>query len=93
VPLGPASEDQTDRGLYFHKAWPIVFSDSSDVEVLCTAWDYPVIIAKTIGKGRLVLIGDSEFLLARNLEGAPRVREENLRFIESLVKSQAMTQK
>ncbi len=86
VPLGPVPKDQTDRGLYFHKAWPIIFTDSSDVEVLCAAWDYPVIIAKKIGKGRVVLIGDSEFLLARNLEGAPRVREENLRFIESLVK-------
>ncbi|MDZ7288801.1 MAG: GldG family protein [candidate division KSB1 bacterium] len=93
VPLGPVPKDQTDRGLYFHKAWPIIFSDSSDVEVLCTGWGYPVIIAQKIGKGRLVLIGDSEFLLARNLEGAPRVREENLRFIESLVKSRGMAQK
>jgi hypothetical protein len=93
VPLGPVLKDQTDRGLYFHKAWPIIFSDSSGVEVLCTSWSYPVIIAKTIGKGRLVLIGDSEFLLARNLEGAAQVREENLRFIEALVKSQGVAQK
>lgn len=88
VPLGPVPKDQTDRGLYFNKAWPIIFTDSSHVEVLCTAWGYPVIIAKKIGKGRLVLIGDSEFLLARNLEGASRPREENLRFIESLVKEE-----
>jgi hypothetical protein len=87
VPLGPVPKDQTDRGLYFHKAWPIVFTDSTAVEVLCSGWGYPVIVAKRIGKGQLVVIGDSEFLWARNLEGATRVHEENLRFVEALVKS------
>jgi len=85
VPLGPVSKTQNDRGLSFHKAWPITFSDSSQVEVLCSGWNYPLIIRQRIGKGKLVLIGDSEFLLARNLEGASRPREENLRFIQTLL--------
>jgi hypothetical protein len=87
VPLGPIPKNETDLGLTFRKAWPVIFSDSTNVEVFCSGWGYPVIVEREIGEGRLVVIGDSEFLLARNLEEAPRVREENLRFIESLVKA------
>ncbi|MCL4510094.1 MAG: hypothetical protein M1470_03375 [Bacteroidetes bacterium] len=52
----------------FHSAWPIISTGDQKVDTLCTGWGYPVIVSKSVGKGRFVLISDSDFLLSGNLE-------------------------
>ena len=87
VPLGPVPKTETDKGIKFVEAWPIIFQDKNDTQVLCTAWDFPAIVAKEIGNGKLILIADSYFLLSQNLEQDYSYYEENINFLKSLLEN------
>jgi hypothetical protein len=68
VPLGRVPPELNDKGLHFHEAWPVtVKGDGADY--FCTTWGYPVIAFIPHGKGGMAVIGDSAFLLNKNLEG------------------------
>ena len=84
IPLGPAPKEKTDKSVNFTEAWPIISKNKENTEILCRAWDYPVIMANKIGKGHFILIADSYFLLSRNLETENRVYENNIFFLKSL---------
>ena len=68
IPLGPVPIEQTDPKIQFVEGWPILFDKNSNVEIICSAWDFPTIISKKIGQGQLILISDSYFLLSQNLD-------------------------
>jgi hypothetical protein len=68
----------------FFSAWPIEV-DHPDASVICFYDDWPLIAMVPVGQGRLVLIGDSEFLQNRNLEGLENYDPANIQFIRSLL--------
>lgn len=84
VPLGRFFDRPAfDRNVSFMSAWPIEVSDG-EVEVLCSHDEGPLIVASRVGNGRLVLIGDSEFLHNRNLEGHENHDPANTAFLKNL---------
>ena len=71
VPLGSAdgkriANVKEDVPLHFVSAWPVTGPGYSTIY---QAWGRPVVIGRYRGKGRIVVIGDTKFLLKENLEG------------------------
>jgi hypothetical protein len=71
VPLGSADGKRVanvkeDIPLHFVSAWPVTGPGYSTIY---QAWGKPVVIGRYRGKGRIVVIGDTKFLLKENLEG------------------------
>jgi len=55
-------------GVLFHSGWP-VRPESEDAEVLVYGEnDQPIVVTRRVGRGSIVVIGDSEFALNKNLE-------------------------
>jgi len=93
IPLGPIPKTETicmsDTSIHpqFYKAWPIIIRNISPVcplDTICIGYNYPVIISKTIGKGKFILISDPGFLLSENIETENRFSEENIMFLKKL---------
>jgi hypothetical protein len=84
LPLGNVPKNETDKEIRFVEAWPVLFKDNKDIEIICKAWNFPVIVSQNIGKGKLILIADSYFLLSRNLEQDNSYYEENILFLKFL---------
>jgi hypothetical protein len=84
IPLGPIPEDSTNIKIAFHNAWPIIFHENQQANVICSGWGYPTIISKKFGKGTFVLISDSEFLLGDNIEDNTKYNERNILFLKQL---------
>jgi hypothetical protein len=85
TPLGRVSPDQNIEGLTFNEAWPVIHNQEN-TEVLCQVWDYPVVVYKRHFKGGVLLIGDSSFLLNRNLEGFYYHFLSNIMFIKKVIR-------
>jgi Domain of unknown function (DUF4350) len=84
LPLGAIAPDANDAKVYFLGAWPIV-AEPGDTKVLCRQGEYPLIVARSYGAGKVVLVGDTEFFLNRNLEMAEAFNRENIEFFRQLV--------
>jgi len=84
TPLGPVSPSQNDQGLSFYKAWPVIY-DKESAESLCQAWDFASVVYKRHGKGGIFLVGDSSFLLNRNLEGLHNYSLPNIMFLRKVI--------
>jgi len=82
IPLGrqAATVPGTTIEPMLWKAWPI-----RGGEALLTLNDLPVVVQQPIGRGRLVVIGDSEFVLNRNLEGEDGGVMRNIQFFTWLI--------
>lgn len=68
----------------FWEAWP-VRDHSGKARVIAGHGEMPVMVIREVGKGRLVAIGDSSFLLNKNLEGEKRYNERNIAFLRALL--------
>lgn len=73
VPLGHFKSPYVEVGGYrahvrFHAAWPVSSSDPTARVMAYGHGDVPVILMRTIGSGKVVLIGDSWFAANKNLE-------------------------
>lgn len=84
IPLGKIDSDQNKNNISFTKAWALSSSDEN-YNILCEVWNYPIIIFKSIGKGGIFLIGDSEFLLNDNLEGMESYNRQNILFFKQMI--------
>jgi hypothetical protein len=96
IPLGPIPDTETsvrsDASIHplFYKAWPIICkADITDhsYDTICKGYNYPVIVSKIEGKGKFILISDSEFLLSKNLEIEDKYSKENILFLRKLLES------
>lgn len=85
TPLGPVPIKETSAGIQFHKAWPIIVGNPETADTISTGWSYPVIVSRRIGKGTLVLISDSGFLLSENLESRQAYIEANVLFLRKFL--------
>ncbi|MFC2037597.1 hypothetical protein ACFLYD_06495 [Chloroflexota bacterium] len=77
IPLGPAEVDREEGTVRFHEAWP-VNATGSNAQTLVEGYGYPLAVYQPWGKGGVVLIGDSAFLLGDTLEGQTMYREGNI---------------
>lgn len=68
----------------FYSGWPLVLKHPR-AEVLCQQGTHALIASMPSGAGRLVVIGDSEFLHNRNLEGSENHDPANVQFFRSLM--------
>ena len=83
TPLGRISPEQNAKGITFLKAWPVIAAQKN-VETLCTVWGYPVMVFSGYGKGGVVVVGDSSFMLNRNLEGLHHYFVPNINALREL---------
>jgi len=86
LPLGWFKVDAPALGVdvMLWKAWP-VNDRTREAEVICAHDELPTIVVKRYGEGRLVVIGDSSFLLNKNLEGEKDYNEVNINFLKALL--------
>ncbi|MFC1969310.1 DUF4350 domain-containing protein [Chloroflexota bacterium] len=68
IPLGPVELKRGNHTVRFREAWPIFYRDGGTKAVV-QQWNYPIVTEQVHGKGRIIAIGDSYFLLNQNLEG------------------------
>jgi hypothetical protein len=85
VPLGGISPTQNPQGVSLWEAWPVVYEEGSDTEVLVRVWDYPVVVFQKYGEGGIFVVGDSSFLLNRNLEASYTYNEGNILFLKGFL--------
>ena len=52
----------------FHAAWPVGSTDQSARVIAYGASEVPAIIMRPVGKGKIVLVGDTSFVMNKNLE-------------------------
>jgi hypothetical protein len=83
--LGAIGPEANDARIHFLNAWPVVAKPGDGSQVLCRQGDYPLIVARHYGRGRIVLVGDSGFFLNRNLEMAEGFNPENIQFLHQLL--------
>ncbi len=82
-PLGRVLVKQPDGEVRLYKGWSIKV-DHGSAKVLCSPWGYPAIVQKRLGKGSVVAIADTQFLLDRNVEGTDQYYPENIGFLHRL---------
>jgi hypothetical protein len=87
VTLGtnPDQELQDPLHIHFANAWQV----QGDGEVLHRLRGRPVVVRNAVGKGHLIVIGDSKFFWDANIESRERHRRGNIRFLSRLVRGQA----
>lgn len=86
VPLGWCSSEYKATSVQFHEAWPVIFNnDARGVEVICKPLGFPAIVSKRYGKGSILLIADSYFLLNENLEGSKAFSVPNIFLLRDLL--------
>ena len=84
IPLGKIAADQNSNSVAFLKAWAVT-SNNKDFLTLFELWNYPIILFKPIGKGGVLLIGDSRFLLNDNIEGMHYYNPHNILFFKEML--------
>jgi len=86
IPLGSFYTDVpgTDLSVYFREAWPISYS-GDDVQVIAGHGEYPTILLKDYGKGKVAIFGDSSFFYNINLETEDEPFTPNIEFLNWLL--------
>jgi hypothetical protein len=84
TPLGPAEVPQATGPVRFHEAWPVEVS-GADAQTIASGYGYPLAVYQPWGKGGVVLIGDSAFLLGSNLEGQDSYQEGNILLLREIL--------
>lgn len=95
VPLGSAEvsietkelqEKYKTLEVQFFEAWPVL-GGSKSKKVFAEKWEHPIVVYEPIGEGGLLVIGDSGFLLNRNLESYRKnYKNGNILFLYELLK-------
>lgn len=80
IPLGPAEVQIGNIKAQFVEAWPVTGGDSSK-QVFVEKWGYPIVLFQPVGKGGVLIIGDSQFLLSKNIESYKQHNLNNIRFV------------
>ena len=90
IPLGPVPLEETEGDVpKFVDAWPISYTKNNDTEsfyqVTVNNITYDLIVLKKYGKGAILLIADSQFLLDKNLERQYSYNEANIEFLRTMI--------
>jgi hypothetical protein len=82
VPLSHFRTGERSEDLVFRNAWAL--RAPPDARVLVRQWGHPVVVGRTVGRGELVLIGDTTYFWNRNLEGREQWFLGNIHFLSAL---------
>ncbi len=85
TPLGWCDFEYKKTKIQFHEAWPVLFENAKDTNVICSPLDFPAIVTKEYGSGSVTVIGDSYFLLNENLEGSKKFSVPNIFLLRDLI--------
>jgi hypothetical protein len=93
TPLGPVPYVEENLSLYqneprFVDSWPITFNGNQTTSYYNFTWDdltFHLVVFQPYGTGGLLLIGDSQFLLNKNLESIYDYWPGNILFIKYLL--------
>jgi hypothetical protein len=58
----------TRAGVIFYAAWPVEATDSAAEVLVAGRQEQPVVVVNEVGRGKMVLIGDTGFAMNKNLE-------------------------
>ena len=72
------------RPIHLFSAWPVQLN-RTDAEVLAMSGEWPLIVEVPVGRGRVILIPDSQFFHNINLENLERHSLPNIEFIRTLL--------
>lgn len=89
IPLGRLEvETPPDTvSVVFHEAWPIRFDKTSPADVLLSKWELPLAVKRQVGKGEIIVIGDSSFFHDVNLETLKSYLAGNIAFLRALTET------
>jgi hypothetical protein len=82
LPLAHFRSGPEKSDLVFLEAWSVEYP--STARALVRQWGQPVVASLQVGRGTVVLIGDTRFLLDRNLEGREKWFPGNIAFLSAL---------
>jgi hypothetical protein len=87
VPLGnvPIRVEGDTLDVDVREGWPVRYDESAPTEVLLSVWDYPVAVRRAVGRGEIVVIGDTYFFHDRNLETRDEYFAGNVSFLQRLI--------
>jgi hypothetical protein len=85
TPIGAAHQSVVHlegQSVFMHESWPVLAPEGRG-EVWVSCWGYPLVRFEEIGRGGLIVIGDSKFLCDVKLESRDRFVEENINFLRA----------
>ena len=89
TPLGRCTDsyilNKKEYKITFNNAWPIVFDRTDNATVLSRPLGFPAAVTKKLGNGVVTVIGDSGFLLNKNLEGDKKYNMANIVFLRDVL--------
>ena len=87
TPLGRAEATWARQQVRFWSAWPLEHDPADGYQVVTQVWDYPVMLYREQGDGGVLLVGDSSFLLNKNLEDNDSFEQGNILFLRYFLES------
>ena len=87
TPLGAAHESKSaleGTVITMKESWPVI-TTSKDAVVLAEAWGYPLVALQRVGRGSVLVIGDSRFLGERMLESPEQSVPGNIQFLRRAI--------
>ncbi|MBU1941084.1 MAG: hypothetical protein KKC68_04865 [Candidatus Thermoplasmatota archaeon] len=93
IPLGPVPYGEEDPASFefeprFVNSWPVVFSLAETRSFYNFSWNeqvYHLVVFHPVGSGGLLLVGDSEFFLDRNIESVYDYWPGNIIFLKHII--------
>lgn len=86
LPIGRITKKENkDAKAEFWEAWALSTDSGKNVKTLVSVWDYPVIACTKYGKGYFITVGDSAFLLNKNLEDVNKYSQTNIDYLKKLL--------
>jgi hypothetical protein len=90
TPIGAAHMAEVHLGegrqVMMHESWPVVLPEGRG-EVWISSWDFPLVTFERIGRGGLLVIGDSFFLCDTKQESHERFVEPNIDFLRVAIET------
>jgi hypothetical protein len=89
TPIGAAHAARVHLGsgqVMMHESWPVLFPEAR-AEVWVSSWGYPLVTFQRIGRGGLLVVGDSFFLCDVKQESHERFIEPNINFLRTAIET------
>ncbi|MDY6953293.1 MAG: hypothetical protein SWE60_17425, partial [Thermodesulfobacteriota bacterium] len=87
TPLGAVSPENTSKGVFMYNANPMAVDGLKEGEILCSAFEgqYPVVVERKVGKGKLTAISDYGLFFNGRLEKLDWASPANISFLKELI--------
>lgn len=87
VPLGSnvGLPGYTEKDVAYQEGWRVVAGHGIEAETELSASGNAIVMRRSIGRGTLLLVGDSYFFCDQGLESGEGIRMANSRFVRSLI--------